>query len=223
MNNQNGLLKLILIIVFLHAQEVFGQTKLEGRFCTPPSMGGYCITFYGDSLFDYQHWGCMSNTFGKGIYSINKKELILNFKSKDTLSNSFEINDSTCLTKDSVTIQFLILDKKTNQPIAFAIVSINNSTNIIKGIRTNLNGVAYLKLKKSKQVFELRVKDFGHRNFTFKTKLDKCKDLKINLAETSGGTIEDGIIWKYRIKKIEKDALYLHMDKYDVTLIKKKN
>lgn len=53
----------------------FGQTKIEGKFCSQDNWNWYCMKFYSDSLFISSAWSCGGGGESKGIYKIQGKIL----------------------------------------------------------------------------------------------------------------------------------------------------
>ena len=188
----------------------YGQTKFDGLYCSSNNIATHCISLTEDSLFEYNWSGCMNKLKGKGTYKINKKNIILNFISVDTLTNSFQLKEvSNCDTNDYLTINFFSIDKESYDTISFVTVLLTNlSGELVAAQQTNIYGIATFKIPKSKEAYIIKAHFTGYKDFSISGILaDKCKDLTVKFAYGDNSIIENGTQFKYEFRTNRKKQI----------------
>ena len=89
-----------IILLILIVGNSFGQTKIEGRFCSHDPYNWYCFTLNSDSTFTHSTSSCNGGGESKGVYEIHDKILTLHYESVDTLKN-YLTEKITCPPSDS--------------------------------------------------------------------------------------------------------------------------
>lgn len=212
------LIYILLILPILN----FGQTRLEGKYCVEPNMYAKCFTFNNDSLFEYFFIGDLGSYTikGSGKYNMTSDLLTLFFENDDTLETSFVIRDSIENKSDSITLSFIVIDKDLNEPLPFAEIKIITKNKSYK-TSTDFNGFAKLILSKSQKFYTISTNYVSYKPCSFKVKADKSKEIKISFVSLHG-LIENGAIWKYRIKGYDPHKIELMniADKYSTIFYK---
>ena len=214
-------MKKALTYLFLIPLTTFGQMKFDGTFCSKTDFVGFCLTFKNDSLFDYSSWTCLGGIKGNGIYKIKKKTLTFRFVSDDTLKNTVAIDKTNCNNNDSITLHFSIIDKKFNEPMQAASINLKSSSVDSLWFSSDQNGNANLKIRRTDKEYWVSTSYIGYKGYSFKINPDNCMDIKIFLVQ-SWGIIENGEIWKFKIKKHNSKRLILQDNEYKTSLYKKK-
>lgn len=202
--------KILTILLILASINSFSQIKLSGKFCGPFSdLVGICLDFKNDSLLEFRSWSCMDDTKSLAKYKINNKKLLVYFETEDSLKSTFTAYDTQCLDNDSISLTFLVKDKKTNDNLPYALVLIKSKLNDTIGARTDTNGIATIKVSKKLSEFEVNSTYIGYRKFGLKLNADNCKNITVNLVSTLDNPIEDGTNWEYEILKANRNKLVL--------------
>jgi hypothetical protein len=208
----------IAIIALTAALSASGQKKLNGEYCTEVDYTGLCLTFTGDSLFDYRFYTCLSGERGSGIYKIDKRKLILFFSQADTTPWS-KIEQYKCNDTDSVVFKIFVMYRATKEQLPFANILIKSSGDSMVGT-TDLNGECSLLLRKNGEEIELTFMWIGYKKTTIRISAVECKQIQIFLEPSHNARIYYETR-EYKIVKIEKKKLFLLEDKYIVKLHRK--
>lgn len=215
--------QLIVIFILCFSINLFGQKSTEETFCSPADFVGFCLTFKTEKLFDYNYWTCTGDIQGNGNFIKSKNKLILNFTNPDTLQrNSISIKDTINSSNDSISLYFLIQEYSENEPIPFGNIVSYLHENKSGLTTTDMNGLAQIKLKKSNDLHRVKTVFLGYKPFTFEVKSNNCKFITIKLSVAKNNFIENGTIWKYKIRKETPDMLIVRKDGHNYTLLKQK-
>jgi hypothetical protein len=214
--------KTLTILLIRASINSFSQIKLRGKFCGPfADLVGFCLDFKNDSLLEFRSWSCMDDTKALAKYKIDNKKLLLYFETEDSLKSTFTAYDTQCLDNDSISLTFLVKDKKTNDNLPLALVLIKSKLNDTIGARTDTNGIATLRVSKKLNEFEVHSTYIGCRKFEFKLNADKCKNITVNLVSTLDNPIEDGTKWEYEILKSNRHKLVLLRQNKSVKILRR--
>src|SRR6185436_10591185 len=100
-------MKACFIVLLYFPFQLFAQTDLLGKFCSPPAMAVQCITFHPENTFEEQFHGCIGSQGNFGTYTIKGNALYLHFDNKDTSKNRYteESINLSPLGNDSIEIR----------------------------------------------------------------------------------------------------------------------
>lgn len=202
-------MKVIIFFLLLVPLNIFGQTKIKGEFCSAPGLIGVCYTFYEDSLYKYRVWNDLPPALDtdSGSYKMTKNSIIFKSVNNDTLKTTFNVEDSNCDKNDSIQLSFIISSNQNNELLPYTRILISNSSKKYE-ITSDQNGIAYIKLKKSKETFLVNVSFFMYKSCSFTIKADTC--MKINVLLASKYNLnENGTINTYNIISLKKNRLVL--------------
>ena len=181
---------------------------------------GYCLTFTNNGFFEYSFYTCTGESYGKGFYKLNKKQLLLHFDdSKETkkgklLTSYFKEELIKCNLQDSVELTLELMDRQNKEIIPFATIGLGKTHGDKFKVyaTTNIDGLAILKVPKSENEIDINARYVGYSPFTFKLKPNSCKKVQIYLKVGDSYLIPQGAIWQFEIK--ECDSTHLILRKY---------
>lgn len=214
--------QIIIILILLETVIFFGQSKVEGTFCSSSGYSSYCLTLNSDSLFSYESSGCLTKAIGSGKFKIDKNRLKLYFTKTDTAKNSFKIKSRECQNPDSITLIFVVKSFEDNAPIQNADIYFSKGEKISKNTLTDINGNATIKLKKSVSIFDINISIAMHKKVVIKATPDKCLDIETYLETSSVNYFENGEIREYEILRQTADNLSLRRNGHKTKLKRKK-
>lgn len=148
--------------------------------------------FKDENKFEYKYWSddLNSSRYGVGNFQINKRSLLLEF-TDETLTNP----KSTLISKDTSIADssqnFYQVHVKTYSGINLAGVNFfltNLNNKIIKGITTNMNGMAKLVLSKKSMPSLLKINALGYEDMIFEINDNESLNFEVTLAEKVYGT-----------------------------------
>jgi len=200
---------------------VFGQ--LKGEFCHNYGFGAECLTFYENNTFEYSHSHCTGDARGKGIYTLRRNKLMLQFQA-DTPTNPeniFVINEELT-SEDTLDIEVTVLDSENKEPIPFVTVFITGSTgNLICGTYTDIYGYCKLKVQRHMIYPIIHFKYVGYNQLSNVIPIDSNSQFTIYLNSDYDYISNKTITYKIKnikkrrisLKKNYKGARFINYDK----------
>ena len=122
-----------------------------------------------------------------------------------------------------MTLTFIVSDRKAKEPLPYSFIWLTSLPKDSILVLTDMNGKAIAKTKKSTKEIKIHIFSPGYKQVFYTIKADSCKDFRVTLMDCNNYIIENGIVWKYKIKGHGSSKLVLVEDNVVVTLNKRKN
>lgn len=203
----------------------FGQ--LNGKYCWDVGFENISIIFKPSQQFYYSHAGCLGAQYGKGTYQTIDSLLVLTFETTEGNQKNMVV---TSKENQSDTISITVnLTDETNAVLGGGLIFVKDSNETYISQVTDDAGNCVIKLKKSENKMDVRIKYIGYREFSYSIVPNKDYVLKINLEDAYATQLHGGEVMTFTIKNLYRrrfDLLYHNVnDAYDRTFIKncKKN
>ncbi len=204
--------KLLFILCFINMAFSFSQEIPLGTYQKYSKnkalfFEGDEFTFKKDNQFEYSFYTCdISNCrFGSGIYEIRKGKLFLDFEDKYVKTREkFSVSEVTesIVNKDSIELFFIVTDDK--QPIPFVNINIENNGSFIKGGNTDLEGLFFLKVPRSKLKTIVTVSIIGCNTYKFELNSNESQKIEVTLDCMNGQPILNQIL-VFTVQKRKKN------------------
>lgn len=164
------------------------------------------IIFHKDGSLEYRYISDIADKemYGKGIYSINKNILLLEFKHFDPPKSEAKIEIWDAVT-DSVILLIHVNSFNDHYVLSGAEINIlNKAGDIIRKYKSDAEGFCRINLKDNNAANELSIKYQGLYEFNYKIE-EKHIELNIEMKHQYPRIYEEGVSINYYMKKDEEN------------------
>tara|TARA_R100000935_G_C2754514_1_gene131058 strand:+ start:86 stop:682 length:597 start_codon:yes stop_codon:yes gene_type:complete len=179
------------------------QNKLDGIFFVTRTIDNFeYIEFHKNGNFEHKKGGHLGNPEpSRGNYEIKSKQIILNFNNSQSKKLGFHKTEIWRNMKDSINLNFKIMDLNGN-PLEHAWIVEDNRKNSIK---SDKNGNGILKLKKANNFINFKITWIGFQYYDLRIDKNYNQNIYIYLTEDLQEIPIRNQIDTLKIKELKKD------------------